>query len=195
MRLYEEALQGVQALLEQAARLGLDYPTAMTLATVDEQHRPSARTVLLKGIDQGGFVFYTNQSSRKGAQLAANPRAALLFYWQALHRQVEIDGSIERVTDAEADEYWLTRPKESRIGAWASQQSQVLASRENLEKLYQRYAEQFGDGPIPRPPHWSGYRLLPERIEFWEERPFRLHLRTCYQKNQDGHWTVNLLNP
>ncbi len=194
MTLYQEALQRFRELLEQAGDLGLDYPTAMTLATVDADGQPAARTVLLKGVDERGFSFYTNKQSRKGAQLAANPRASLLFYWQGLRQQVEIQGRCEDVSEAEADEYWVTRPRESRVGAWASQQSQPLVARENLEELYARYAKKFGEGDIPRPPHWSGYLLRPERIEFWREGAHRLHHRECFYL-EAGEWHSTLLNP
>lgn len=194
MNLYQEALQQFHQVFAAAQQLGLDYPQALSLATASADGRPAVRTVLLKGVDEAGFVFYTNQTSRKGRELANNPHAALLFYWQGLHRQVHIEGRVETVTAAEADEYWQTRPLESRIGAWASQQSSVLASRDELEARYRQFAEQYGDHP-PRPPHWSGYRVVPEVIEFWEERPFRLHERTRYFQTNEGEWRKELLNP
>lgn len=194
MSLYVEALGKFRELLAQAqAQLKLPYPNAMSLATVGKDGKPSVRTVLLKGLEDEGLVFYTNQRSRKSEQLAENPQAAAVFYWQELQYQVLVEGRIETVTDAEADEYWLTRPLQSRIGAWASQQSQPLANREELKQRYDDYAEQFGDNP-PRPPHWSGYRLKPERIEFWHEQPYRLHERICYSK-ENGVWEKSLLNP
>ncbi len=194
MEYFAEAMQRFQVLFAQAQTLALDYPQAMSLATATADGRPAVRTVLLKGVDARGFVFYTNQTSRKGLELKESPRAALLFYWQSLHQQVHVEGQIETVTAAEADEYWHTRPLESRIGAWASHQSQPLATRTELEARYHAVAAQYGDS-VPRPPHWSGYRVLPQRIEFWEERPFRLHERTCYFLQTDGDWTKILLNP
>ncbi|MCP4697296.1 MAG: pyridoxamine 5'-phosphate oxidase [Gammaproteobacteria bacterium] len=194
MNLYEEAMQRFQTLYGKAENSGVEYPMAMSLATADSQGRSSVRTVLLKGIDNGGFVFYTNQQSRKGRQLAGNPYASLLFYWPPLKEQVEAEGAIETVTAAEADAYWATRPLESRIGAWASHQSEPLKSRKELEDRYAEYAAKFEDGNIPRPPHWSGYRLLPDYIEFWQEQPFRLHNRACYRKS-NGEWMYTLLNP
>ncbi len=194
MPLYAEALARFSQLLAQAQQLPLTYPNAMTLATADAQGRPSARIVLLKDLDEAGFVFYTNQQSRKGQELADNPRAALLFYWEALTTQVRVEGQITVVTAAEADEYWATRPRESRIGAWASKQSALLDHRQDLEQRYADFEALYPGASIPRPPHWSGYRLLPDLIEFWEERPFRLHERVCYCKSAEG-WTSALLNP
>lgn len=191
---YTEALERFGALFDRAMQLDLDYPQAGSLATADARGRPAVRTVLLKGFDEKGFVFYTNQTSRKGRELAENPHAALLFYWQGLKQQVTVEGAVTGVEAHEADEYWLTRPLESRIGAWASQQSAELDSRVTLETRYQEYAAKFADGNVPRPPHWSGYRLAPARIEFWEERPFRLHERVCYCKEGEV-WTQRLLNP
>jgi pyridoxamine 5'-phosphate oxidase len=193
MNPYQEALQRFGALFNQAETCGLTYPQAMSLATADAAGRPAMRTVLLKGFDEDGFVFYTNQTSRKGQELAQNPYAALLFYWQALAQQVSIEGTVTIISSEEADAYWRTRPLESRIGAWASQQSQVLDSRATLELRYQEFAAKFGED-VPRPPHWSGYRLVPQRIEFWEERPFRLHERVCYFQQNDI-WLKKLLNP
>jgi len=194
MPLYAEALARFTQLLAQAQQLPLTYPNAMTLATADAEGRPSARIVLLKDMDEAGFVFYTNQQSRKGQELADNPRAALLFYWEALATQVRVEGQITVVTAAEADEYWATRPRESRIGAWASKQSALLDHRQDLEQRYADFEALYPGASIPRPPHWSGYRLLPDLIEFWEERPFRLHERVCYCKSAEG-WTSALLNP
>lgn len=194
MSLYAQAMQRFHELLQRAKQLPLTYPNAMTLATADAQGRPSARMVLLKDVDEQGVVFYTNFQSRKGNDLTENPHAALLFYWESLSTQVRIEGQVETVSDADADAYWQTRPLESRIGAWASHQSQPLDSRKTLEDRYAHFAHQFADGNVPRPPHWSGYRLIPQLIEFWEERPFRLHERVCYV-NQDNTWTMTLLNP
>ncbi len=194
MSLYAQAMAQCQALLAQAQQLALTYPNAMTLATADAQGRPSARVVLLKELDERGLVFYTNQQSAKAQDLRLNPQAELLFYWEKLQRQIRIRGTVESVTDAEANAYWVTRPLESRIGGWASQQSHILKQREDLERRYQQIAAQYPDGNIPRPPHWSGYRVLPTYFEFWEERPFRLHYRQCYELQGDT-WTKYLLNP
>jgi pyridoxamine 5'-phosphate oxidase len=191
---YREALARIAELLEQARFTDLPEPTAMTLATADAQGRPSVRTVLLKDFDPRGFVFYTNQRSRKGAHLAANPRAALCLYWQPLARQVHIEGTVEEVDAAEADAYWATRPRESRVGAWASAQSEPLESRAALEARFAEHDARHPGERIPRPPHWSGYRVVPERIEIWEAGDHRLHHRTLYEKTPAG-WTRRLLNP
>jgi len=194
MDLYAEAVSEFKALLAGAAQTDLPEPTAMTLATADGEGRPSARTILLKGVDDGGFVFYTNTLSRKGVQLAANARAALCFFWQPLKKQVVVEGVVERVSDEEADAYWATRPRDSQVGAWASQQSQPLESRELLLARAATFAEQYQGKDVPRPPHWSGYRVLAERIEFWAAGDARLHHRVCYER-RDGRWTKSLLNP
>jgi len=166
----------------------------MTLATADPVGRPSARTVLLKHYDERGFVFYTNQRSRKGRDLQANPQAALLFLWQSLARQVRIEGRVEVVDDAEADAYWASRPRESQLGAWASHQSEPLADREEYEQRLAEYRRQFEGTDVPRPPHWSGFRVVPDRFEFWHERSYRQHDRECcwYDGEQ---WQWSLLNP
>ncbi len=167
---------------------------AMTLATVSADGMPSARIVLLKGSDERGFVFYTNTQSRKGEELAATGRAALLFHWKPQGRQVRIEGQVEQVSAAEADAYYATRPRVSRLGAWASDQSRDLPDRADLERRLAEYAARFPGETIPRPPHWSGYRVVPERFEFWQNMPFRLHDRTVYT-HAAGGWTVSKLFP
>jgi pyridoxamine 5'-phosphate oxidase len=171
-----------------------EYPNAMTLATADAQGRPSARIVLLKDVDQRGFVFYTNLSSRKGRELAANPYAALVFFWKSLNRQIRIEGMVEAVSATEADDYFHSRPRLSQLGAWASKQSQPLEDRFQLEKRVAKYTAKFNIGAIPRPEFWSGFRLVPDRIEFWKEEAFRLHDRTLYTKAGDD-WTTEKLFP
>ena len=169
-------------------------PNAMTLATATADGAPSARIVLLKGHDARGFVFYTNRQSRKGDELAATRRAALLFHWKSLGRQVRIEGTVEDVSDAEADAYFASRPRQSRLGAWASDQSRPLAGRAILEQRLADVEAAYPGEAIPRPPHWSGYRVLPTRIEFWQEAPFRLHERTVFLRHGD-EWTVGKLFP
>ena len=189
-----EALDRFDALFRRAAGCDLYEPSAVTVATVDEDGRPSARVVLLKGYDPSGFVFYTNTMSRKGRELAANPRVAMCFFWDPLMEQVRVEGEAAAVTEAEADAYWRSRHPGSQIGAWASDQSTPLESREALVAQVAAFAERFGDGPVPRPPHWSGYRVAPDRIEFWRSLPNRLHERTCYAL-EGGEWRVSLLSP
>jgi pyridoxamine 5'-phosphate oxidase len=178
----------------EAAATEPNDPNAMTLATSTADGTPSARIVLLKGHDPRGFVFYTNTLSRKGGELAANPRAALLFHWKTRQRQIRIEGAIEPVTDAEADAYYATRPRISRLGAWASLQSQVLPTRAVLEQRLADAEREFPGETIPRPPHWSGYRVLPARIEFWQAAEFRLHDRTVFTRAGSG-WSVGKLFP
>ncbi|NIR28269.1 MAG: pyridoxamine 5'-phosphate oxidase [Gammaproteobacteria bacterium] len=192
--LYREALERFHALHQRALRTDLREPTAVTLATADAEGRPSARTVLLKGFDEQGFVFYTNLSSRKGHHLGENPRAALCFFWQPLFEQVLVEGRVEEVDHEEADAYWATRPREAQIGAWASHQSEPLDRRETLEQRVAQYRQKFKGRAVPRPPHWSGFRVIPDRMEFWKARDYRLHDRVCYRV-VDGEWTVTLLNP
>jgi pyridoxamine 5'-phosphate oxidase len=194
--LYTSALATFSDLLEQAKQSIDPEPTAMTVATVGRDGRPAARTVLLKGFDERGFVFYTNFSSRKGRQLAANPQAALLFHWRHLHEgiQVKIEGTVEPVSAEEADAYFASRPRGSQIGAWASLQSQPLASREQFDARYADVEKQYEGAPVPRPPHWSGFRVVPERIEFWYGAQFRLHERQCYERS-NGVWSQIMLYP
>jgi len=169
-------------------------PSAMSVATVDANGRPSVRMLLLRGFDERGFVFYTNLESRKGRELRGNANVALCFHWKSLDRQVRVEGKVEPVSNEEADAYFWSRPKDSQIGAWASKQSQPLATRFELETRVAKYGLLYGIGKVPRPPFWSGYRVVPELIEFWEERPFRLHERTVFCRAGDG-WTTTRLFP
>lgn len=168
---------------------------AMALATADAAGRPSVRMVLLKGNDPQGFVFYTNAGSRKGAELAANGRAALLFHWKSLRRQVRVEGRVEPVADEQADLYFASRSRDSQIGAWASDQSHVLESRAAFEARYQKLAAEFEGKDVGRPNYWRGYRVVPERIEFWTDRPHRLHERRLFVRAAEGGWTESLLYP
>jgi pyridoxamine 5'-phosphate oxidase len=163
-------------------------PTAVTLATSSKDGTPSARTVLLKGFDEDGFVFFTNYESRKGKNLIENPVGELLFYWMDLQRQVRISGRVEKTSREESEEYFKTRPIKSRIGAWASKQSSIIPNREHLEKQFAEFEKKFGDD-VPLPPHWGGFRLIPEQFEFWQGRESRLHDRICYMK-KDGVWEI-----
>jgi pyridoxamine 5'-phosphate oxidase len=167
---------------------------AMTLATVDAQGQPSARMVLLKGLDARGFIFYTNYQSRKGLNLATNPHAALVFYWPHLERQVCVTGKVAPLPSAESDAYFRSRPRGSRIGAWASDQSRVVRDRVELEQQSERIERQY-PAEVPRPPHWGGYVLAPDRIEFWQGRPNRLHDRFCYTMQTDNSWKIDRLFP
>ncbi|MDQ7975815.1 pyridoxamine 5'-phosphate oxidase [Paraburkholderia sp. SARCC-3016] len=178
----------------QAIKAQLPEPNAMTLATVDSRGHPSARIVLIKGVDSRGFVFFTNYESRKGREIADNPRASLLFHWIELERQVRIEGSVEMTSAAESDAYYASRPLESRIGAWASEQSQEIESRAALEAREREIIARYGDHP-PRPPHWGGYRVVPEAIEFWQGRPSRLHDRMRYTRDGSGAWRIARLAP
>lgn len=182
--------------LDEALQAQLDEPTAMTLATVDEAGQPSARVVLLKGLPADeAFLFYTNYDSRKGLALAARPLAALTFFWPGLERQVRVEGRIEKAPAAVSDEYFQSRPRASQIGAWASPQSQPIASREALEQREAEMLDRFGaQDPLPRPPHWGGYLLRPHRLEFWQGRPSRLHDRIVYELAGDA-WRLSRLAP
>lgn len=169
-------------------------PEAMTVATVDAEGRPSARMVLLKGHDAHGFVFYTNRQSRKAGDLDGNPVAALLFHWKSLRRQVRIEGPVCLVGDAEGDAYFASRARASQLGAWASDQSRPLADRETFEARYEAMTARFEGGPVPRPPHWGGYRVRAERVEFWQDRAHRLHERRLFVRVDEG-WKEGLLYP
>lgn len=180
---------------DAAVAAGVPEPEAMTLSTATPDGRPSARIVLLRGFDDRGFCFFTNYESRKGRELGENPWAALTFHWAILERQVRIEGRVERTTASESDAYFASRPSTSRIGAWSSPQSDVIAGRAALEDLFARFREAHPiDSAIPRPEHWGGYRLVPERIEFWQGRPSRLHDRLRYRSGP-GAWIVERLAP
>jgi len=178
-----------------AEAAGLVEPNAMTLATADAGGVPSARVVLLKSFDARGFVFYTNYTSRKGRELTANPRAALCFYWQPLERQVRVEGTIERTTREESEQYFHSRPRAAQIGAWASDQSNVIGSREELERRDAELNARFGDGPVPLPDCWGGFRVIPRVVEFWQGRLSRLHDRLRYTRSAGGGWVIERLSP
>ncbi|RRN58701.1 pyridoxamine 5'-phosphate oxidase [Pseudoxanthomonas sp. SGNA-20] len=196
--LYAEALQTFGQLLEEARASGMADPNAMTVATADAQGRPHARTVLLKAHDERGFVFYTHLDSPKGRDLRANPHAALLFLWRHLREagvQVRIEGEVGQVDAAEADAYFASRPRMSQLGAWASRQSQTLGSRAEFEAALAEAEARFRDGPVPRPPGWSGFRVVPRSFEFWYGAGFRLHERWSYERGGDGAWSKRMLQP
>ena len=178
----------------QARRTGLPMPDSFTLATVTPDGHPDARMILLKGVDSKGFVFYTNYESRKADEIAKNPNAAMVFHWNELFRQVRIEGRLEKVTAQESDAYFQTRLRGSRIGAWASKQSSVISNREELEARVREIESRYKGQHIPCPPFWGGYRLIPDRIEFWQGRPSRLHDRLCFVRERDG-WKVMRLSP
>jgi pyridoxamine 5'-phosphate oxidase len=179
---------------EEAVNSAIDEVNAMTLATIDKNNMPSARIVLLKGYDKNGFVFFTNYQSHKGEQLLQNPNACLVFFWRELERQIRITGKVEKISGKDSDAYFTSRPAGSRIGAWASPQSSVIANRTVIEEKLKDLEQQFGDNNIPRPPHWGGYIVKPIQIEFWQGRPSRLHDRMQYTL-QEGSWVVERLAP
>jgi pyridoxamine 5'-phosphate oxidase len=191
----DDPFQLFAAWFEEAARTELNDPNAMTLATIDADGMPNARMILLKGVDERGFVFFTHATSAKGSELTAAPRAALVLHWKSLRRQVRVRGTVESASAAECNEYFAGRPRQSQIGAWASQQSKPLESRAHLEASIARCEAKYTD-PVPRPPHWCGYRVLPRAIEFWQERPFRLHDRIVFQRTAAGEpWAKTRLYP
>ena len=183
-----------EAWLAEARLSEPNDPEAMALATADAAGQPSVRMVLLKGHDARGFVFYTNDESVKGTHLAASPKAALLFHWKSLRRQVRIEGRVERVSAAEADAYFATRSRDSQLGAWASEQSRMLDSRATFEARFEEMKVRFAGGDVPRPPHWGGYRIVPAQIEFWQDRAHRLHERRLFRA-AGGGWAETLLYP
>src|SRR3954453_1416455 len=181
-----------RAWMAEAEQSEPNDPNAMIVATATADGHPSLRAILLKGVDDRGFVFYTNKDSRKGSELAVNPQVALLFHWKSLRRQIRIEGAVEDVTDAEADAYYASRPRISRLGAWASRQSRPLANRTILEERLAEAEARYPD-EVPRPEYWSGYRVLPELFEFWQDMPYRLHDRTVYLRLADGAWEQSKL--
>ena len=189
----DEPLAPFQRWLDEAWR-GEPNAHSMTLATATPDGRPSARMVLLKGLDARGFVFYTNLESRKSEELFANPYAALCFMWKSLNRQVRIEGPVERVDDEDAEAYFASRPRDSQLGAWASDQSRPLESRASLEQRVDEFSRRFAEGRVPRPVYWSGFRVVPQRVEFWQERPFRLHDRLVFIREGEG-WRRGRLFP
>ena len=180
---------------QQALNAQLPEPNAMTLATVSSDGQPSARIVLLKHFDKRGFVLYTNYESLKGKQLITNPQAALVFWWAELERQVRVEGTVEKVSESESDSYFHSRPQGSKIGAWVSKQSQIIESRDILDQRLVELKAQYQEQKIPRPPHWGGFRVVPQVVEFWQGRPNRLHDRLCYRLTEEDIWVVQRLSP
>jgi pyridoxamine 5'-phosphate oxidase len=193
-QLSTDPFEQFQTWFRDASSQNLKYPDAMTLATSTSDGIPSARMVLFKGLNSRGICFYTNYESRKAQELIENPRAALVFYWSALDRQIRVEGSIEKVTEQESDDYWNSRPRDSRISALSSEQSQEVKSREELENRFFTLQKKYQDQPIPRPPHWGGFCLVPQRFEFWMEGAHRLHDRFCYSRSENT-WKITRLSP
>ncbi len=191
----EDPIERFREFYQEAAATGMDDPNAMVVSSVDAEGRPSSRVVLLKDFDATGFVFYTNLESRKGAEILANPDVSLSFYWRETGKQVVIRGRAEPVSAAEADAYFATRPRTSQLGAWASRQSRPLKSRPHLMARVAKYEAKFLTGAVPRPPHWSGFRVVPSYIELWVAGTFRLHDRTLFERTDDDSWTSRKLNP
>jgi pyridoxamine 5'-phosphate oxidase len=191
---YAAALKQFASIIDDAGKLGLQDPTRVALATVSADGQPSVRIVLMRGWDDRGFRFFTNRNSRKGRELAANPRAALCFHWEELQRQIRIQGQVELLSPEESDVYWSRRPRESRIGAWASMQSEPLDDRETLARRVAEFDAKFPGEDVPRPDFWCGYIVVPHRIEFWSGLPARLHERDVYELS-DGRWTRSMLYP
>jgi pyridoxamine 5'-phosphate oxidase len=179
---------------QEAIDAGIKDPSIMTLATVDREGKPAARIVLLKSFDEQGFVFYTNYQSRKGMDLAKHPRAALVLHWQDTGHQIRIEGAAEKVPSTTSDRYFDGRPRGSQLGAWASEQSREISSRASLDESLKKWASEFMDQPVPRPPHWGGYRVVPDKIEFWSERENRMHDRILFERSSQG-WVIKRLAP
>ena len=184
-----------QSWFDAAVSADLPEPNAMTLSTVTSDGRPAARIVLLKGLDERGFVFYTNYRSRKGQELISTPFASLVFLWLPLERQVRVEGAVEKLSDEEMDAYFSSRPRGSQLGAWASDQSEEVRDRQQLEDNLAQLEQRYQNQPIPRPPHWGGFLIKPDLIEFWQGRPSRLHDRICYQKSTERNWRISRLSP
>jgi pyridoxamine 5'-phosphate oxidase len=193
--MHDDPISRFQDAYDRARAASKSDPTAVALATSDVSGAPSVRIVLLKHADERGFVFYTNGTSRKGEELKKDPRAALCFYWPELGEQIRVEGEVEKVTDAESDAYFRTRPRDSQLGAWASRQSRQLESREILLERFQDLSEEYEGKDVPRPPWWGGYRVKPQRIEFWKSALHRLHERELYVRSETGGWLHVLLNP
>ncbi len=189
-----EAVERFDTLWAEALQLDLTEPTAVTLATSTPDGRPSVRTVLLKAHDASGFVIYTNMESKKGRQVLANPSAALCFFWQPLMKQVIVEGRVQPVSEEEADAYWATRARGSQVGAWASQQSRTMSAPDELERRVEEFSARYNGQEVPRPPHWSGFRIVPSYVEFWTAKPFRLHERIVYEL-VDGRWEKRQIFP